>query len=135
MERSGDAAAAADIAQANKAVALSFLEAIAAGDLARIDDLLDPRLQWWVQGWGDVDRDRFVPSLGQTITRASARKMDVLFITAEDDRVAVAAQGEFLFPEGAYRNSYHYLFTIAGGRIDSGREYLDTQIAARFYAG
>ena len=51
------------------------------------------------------------------------------------DVVAVAAQGEFLFPEGAYRNSYHYLFTIAGGRIVSGREYLDTQIAARFYAG
>jgi hypothetical protein len=135
MGRSEDAAAAADISQANKAVALSFLEAIAAGNLARIDDLLDPKLQWWVQGWGFVDRDRFVPSLGQTITRASARKIDVPFVTAEDDRVAVAAQGEFLFPEGAYSNNYHYLFTIADGRIVSGREYLDTQIAARFYSG
>jgi ketosteroid isomerase-like protein len=75
-----------------------------------------------------------VSSLCGTIRRSSARKMEILFVTAEEDRVAVAAEGEFLFEEGAYRNTYHYLFTIGCGRITAGREYLDTSVAARFFA-
>jgi ketosteroid isomerase-like protein len=123
-----------NVNEASKAVALGFLEAIVAGDAARLEALLDPAATWWVQGWGSVDRDKFLTSLLATVARASARRMDIIAVTAEEDRVAVAAEGEFLFAEGAYRNTYHYLFTVAGGRLIAGREYLDTTIAARFYA-
>ena len=124
----------ADAARANKAIAIGLVEAIVAGDVARIEALIDPAASWWVQGWGALDRASFVTSLLRTIARSSARKMDILYATAEEDRVAIAAQGEFLFPEGAYCNSYHYLFTVADGRVVAGREYLDTAIAARFFA-
>jgi ketosteroid isomerase-like protein len=117
----------------NKAIALGFLEAIVSGDISRIEALLDPAANWWVQGWGMIERDAFLESLLRTIARSSGRKMSILSVTAEGDRVAVAAEGEFLLPEGAYCNSYHYLFTIADGRVILGREYLDTRIAARFF--
>jgi uncharacterized protein len=118
----------------NKAVALEFLEAIAAGDTLRIQQLVDPDLRWWVQGWGAMDGGAFLASLFTTIARASIRKMTVLFVTAEENRVAVAAEGEFVFPEGTYSNTYHYLFTVANGKLVTGREYLDTTVAARFFS-
>jgi ketosteroid isomerase-like protein len=60
--------------------------------------------------------------------------MKILFVTAEEDRVAVAAEGRFGFAEGDYCNTYHYLFTISDGRVIAGREYLDTVVATRFFA-
>jgi uncharacterized protein len=120
--------------ESNKAIAVGFLQAIVAGDVARIEALIDSKATWWVQGWGTLDRNSFVASLRGTIDRSSVRKMEILYATAEEDRVAIAAQGEFLFAEGAYCNSYHYLFTVANGRLIAGREYMDTRIAARFFA-
>jgi ketosteroid isomerase-like protein len=125
---------ATDVAGANKAIAIGLLEAIVAGDISRIESLIDPAANWWVQGWGALDRTSFVASLLRTIARSSERKMDILYATAEEDRVAIAAEGEFLFPEGAYCNSYHFLFTVANGRVIGGREYMDTKIASRFFA-
>lgn len=119
----------------NKRIALEFLAAIAAGDLDRIEALLHPDCTWWVQGWGGIHRAAFVASLGSTIGRARSRTMQILAATAEADRVAVAAEGAFEFPEGVYANSYHYLFTIRNGRIHDGREYLDTRVAAAFFSG
>jgi ketosteroid isomerase-like protein len=121
-------------AASNKVIALRFLEAIVAGEGSRVEDLVDPAANWWVQGWGALDRNSFVTSLLGTIKRSSVRKMEILYVTAEEDRVAIAAQGEFLFPEGAYCNSYHFLFTVANGRLIAGREYMDTMIAARFFS-
>jgi ketosteroid isomerase-like protein len=125
---------ATDVTGANKAIAIGLLEAIVAGDISRIESLIDPAANWWVQGWGALDRTSFVASLLRTIARSSERKMDILYATAEEDRVAIAAEGEFLFPEGAYCNSYHFLFTVANGRVIGGREYMDTKIASRFFA-
>jgi ketosteroid isomerase-like protein len=118
---------------ANKAVALGFLAAIEAGDIARCEALLDPAARWCVQGHGSFAAADFLASLAQTIARAATRTIAIGLVTAEDDRVAVQAEGDFAFAEGAYRNSYHYLFRIAGGRIVAGYEYLDTMVAARFF--
>lgn len=119
---------------ANRQVALDFLAAIVSGDIARLDALLHPDCTWWVQGWGTMPRDRFLASLASTIARAPTRRMEIVLVTAEEDRVAVVAEGSFAFPEGTYANSYHYLFRIEAGRISTGREYLDTRIAAAFFA-
>jgi len=119
---------------ANKASALNFFDAIVEGDAVALDSLLHPQARWWVQGWGDLSRSAFLDSLGQTIRRARTRVFTVLTLTAEDDRVAVEAKSSFEFPEGTYQNTYHFLFRISGGRIVEGKEYLDTMVAARFFA-
>jgi ketosteroid isomerase-like protein len=114
---------------------VAFLNAIVRGDFTEIEALLHPACTWWVQGWGMLDRERLLAGLADTIGRSSARRMDVQETTAEADRVSITAEGMFRFPEGDYCNSYHYLFTVADGQVLSGREYLDTRIAAQFYGG
>ena len=127
-------AAALDRLAANRAIATGFLEAIVAGDIARCTALLHADAEWWVQGWGEMPGAAFLAGLAGTIARSSARTLRIGLVTAEDDRVAVQAEGAFVFAEGTYANSYHYLFEIAGGRIAKGHEYLDTQVAAAFFA-
>lgn len=117
----------------NRAIATGLLAAIASGDLDRIGALLHPEAEWWVQGHGTLPRDQFLESLAGTIERAATRVLDVHSVTAQDDRVAVEASGRFAFAEGDYCNSYVYLFRIADGLIVHGCEYLDTQVAARFF--
>lgn len=112
----------------------AFLAAIAAGDLATIDALLAPGATWWVQGWGMLGRDALVTGLAGTIGRSTARSIEILRMTAEADRVAIEAVGEFVLAEGVYANSYVYMIVVDGdGRIVEGKEYLDTAVAARFY--
>ncbi|CAM8626230.1 MAG: nuclear transport factor 2 family protein [Sphingobium sp.] len=111
-----------------------FLDAIVAGDLDAIDALLAPDATWWVQGWGMLDRSALMRGLAGTIGRSGARAMTILRTTAQDDRVAIEAEGRFSFAEGEYCNSYVYVLAIdAQGRIAQGKEYLDTAVAARFY--
>lgn len=116
-------------------VGRDFLDAIVAGDLRALDALLAPTATWWVQGWGTLDRDALLQGLAGTIGRSSERALTVQRTTAQGDRVAIEAEGRFAFAEGPYVNSYVYIFAIdAQGRIEEGREYLDTAVAARFYA-
>lgn len=119
----------------NKAVASAFLRAIVEGDAATCSALLDPEGSWWVLGWGEMSAANFLISLSQTIDRSSSQSMTIIGMTAEAERVAVEASGEFNFPEGVYANRYHYLFKIRDDRIFAGFEYFDTSVAARFFAG
>lgn len=112
-----------------------FLDAIVAGNLGALDALLAPTATWWVQGWGRLGRDALLRGLAGTIGRSSERAVTILRTTVQGDRVAIEAEGRFSFAEGPYCNSYVYIFTIdAQGRIAEGKEYLDTAVAARFYA-
>ena len=114
----------------------SFLEAIAAGDLATLDAMLAPTATWWVQGWGELDRNALLQGLANTIRRSNERMLTISRMTAEGDRIAIEAEGRFSFAEGLYCNSYVYIFVIDRlGRIVEGREYLDTAVAAQFYQG
>jgi ketosteroid isomerase-like protein len=119
----------------NKQIAAAFLAAIATGDMETIERLLHPQLRWWVQGFGEFDRTRFVASLRATIARSSERSMHIGGITAEGDRVAVEAVGRFQLSATVYSNTYHYLFVICDGLIRTGKEYLDTREAARVFGG
>lgn len=114
---------------------VAFLNAIVAGDFAALDALMAPGIGWWVQGWGLLDRDRLREGLAGTIGRSTEREMVIERITAQDDRAAIEAHGRFAFAVGDYCNTYVYLIRVdEAGRIVEGREYLDTAVAARFYA-
>ena len=48
-------------------------------------------------------------------------------ITAEGDRVAVEAESYAKMKNGkTYQNTYHFLFIVRDGKIQSVKEYLDT---------
>lgn len=116
-------------------VGRSFFRALVAGDLAALDALLAPTATWWVQGWGMLSRDALLKGLAGTIARSSERSLTICRTTMQGDRVAIEAEGRFDFAEGPYCNSYVYILaTDAQGRIAEGKEYLDTAVAARFYA-
>jgi limonene-1,2-epoxide hydrolase len=55
-------------------------------------------------------------------------RMDVLGLTAEEDRVAMEAESHVLNPTNGrlYNNFYHYLFRIKDGQITLFKEYQDT---------
>jgi uncharacterized protein len=128
-------AADAEGLEQNKLIARALLGAIAVGDHEAIERLLHPQLRWWVLGFGEFDRASFIASLSATIARSSRRTLTVLGITAEGDRVAVEAVGEFQMATTVYANTYHYLFVLDSGRIRLGKEYLDTREAARVFGG
>ena len=57
-------------------------------------------------------------------------------MTAEDDRVSVEATGEGVHVSGcAYQQHYHFLATIADGRIKELKEYLDTELVTDVLCG
>jgi ketosteroid isomerase-like protein len=55
-------------------------------------------------------------------------KMEVLGLTAEEDRVAMEAESHVLNPVNGrlYNNLYHYLFRVKDGQITLFKEYQDT---------
>jgi ketosteroid isomerase-like protein len=54
-------------------------------------------------------------------------RLDVLGLTAEEDRVAMEAESHVLNPNGRlYNNFYHYLFRVRDGQITLFKEYQDT---------
>lgn len=55
-------------------------------------------------------------------------RMDVLGMTAEDDRVAMEAKSHMIHPVTGryYRNLYHFLFRVRDGKLTLFKEYQDT---------
>ena len=52
---------------------------------------------------------------------------DAKGLTAEGDRVAVEAESYAKMKNGkTYQNTYHFLFIVRDGKIQSVKEYLDT---------
>lgn len=119
----------ADI-ESNKAVARRYMQAVVEGDIDTIAALQHPDVEWWVLGFGTLDRETFINAVRQQLLAAESRHLDIITMTAEGDRVAIEARGEMVFPGKVYRNEYHNLLVIRDGRIVEGREYMDTRLAA-----
>jgi uncharacterized protein len=112
----------------NKAVVRDYMQAVADGDIDRIRELQHPDIEWWILGHGTMDRDMFTDQVRVGLLTAKQRRIEITGLTAEDDRVAVQAESEMIFPDGrVYRNFYHNLLVIRDGRIVAGSEYMDTR--------
>jgi len=120
--------------EANRAAALRFIEHMAQGELD--DELLAPGATWWIPGSGTLTRDEFqhlVVAFHAACTGPVTMTVDG--VTAEGDRVAVEAHSEAELVNGAsYRNTYHFLFQFAEGRIVHVKEYNDSLHAAETVA-
>jgi len=89
--------------------------------------LQHPDVKWWTLTRGDMSREAFNTAVRSGLLSADKRSVVITGLTAEGDRVAYEAQGEMVFADRVYRNSYHNLLVIRDGLIVEGREYMDTK--------
>ena len=120
----------------SKRVATEFFARIDRNDVAGALGLLSDDATYWIAGDKAV-----IPSAGEHDKAGMSKlfhlmgkglenglRMKVTGITAEGDRVAVEAESLGPLKNGrTYRQKYHVLLVVRGGRIASVREYLDTQ--------
>lgn len=117
----------------SKRAAIAFLEATFARDPDRAAAVLADDATYWAGGkharfqrlktkadWCDY--------LGSPSPFDNGLALTIKAVTAEADRVAVELEGYGVVSgTGAiYNNTYHFLFTVANGRIATIREYMDT---------
>jgi len=119
----------------NKRVIADFFDNINAGNEAAFMDTLADDATWWVQGNFRFSGTTSKKELGVLLVELSA-KLDGLMrltpcgMTAEGDRVAVEAVSYAKMKSGkTYQATYHFLFIVRDGKIQSAKEYLDTMHA------
>ena len=119
----------------NKSTAIAFLHAMGAGDRATLEKLTAPDAQIITAGYcklsmtHEYDSIMGVADALPKITKAGIA-FDILLVTAEDDRVAVQAQGHAESIDGTpYNNQYHFLLQLRDGQVWRMYEYMDTQLA------
>jgi len=121
--------------EANKDLVAEFMEVFSAGAVDKILSYLSDSATWWVGGTiegisGTKDKAAFgemLASLSGLATTGAIRLTPHAW-TAEGDRVAVETESYCELSNGRiYNNAYHFLFTLRDGRIESVKEYLDTE--------
>lgn len=133
------------MSQANKDIALTFLNALGSGDGATLRGVIAEDIKAVCTGTSILSGTReyaeIVAALDifPTVTKGGLR-FEIISMTAEEDRVSVEAQGHCELVTGAaYNNQYHFLFHIRDGRIYLLKEYIDTkltdQLLAPLFAG
>lgn len=125
----------------NKQVAAQLLEAMNNGDTETIFRLFAEggysKTMGSIPISGIYPREKIV-DLAESMHDAFPDGFRILVrnMIAENDKVAVEAVSEGTHISGAeYRNEYHFLFTLAEGRITSVMEYMDTDLARRILCG
>jgi uncharacterized protein len=123
----------------NKAIAQKFLTGLAAADAEALRPLLTDDAKIWVSGnlpHSGLKRASDILDGLPSMPRAfdGPLTIDALTFTAEDDRVAVEAEGQAVTVMGnKYHNKYHYLFIIRDDKISLVKEYMDTGHAAETF--
>lgn len=127
--------------EANKALVLEFFAAMNRGDVDAI-----------VNAYAD---DGYLETMGNTLISGTAGKQqiresssrifevfpagisfDIHTMTAEAGRVAVEASSEGAHVSGqVYRNQYHFLFELEGGKVKKLKEYMDTERVTEVLCG
>ena len=120
----------------NKHLAVQFIDRLTAGDIAGALELMTDDATWWIAGKPDqlpasglYDKKRIARLLNNMVSQLpNGLKITVKGLIAEGDKVAVEAEsyGELLNGR-VYNQQYHFLFTVRDGRIETVKEYLDTQ--------
>jgi ketosteroid isomerase-like protein len=116
----------------NKQVVIAFFDNVTAGNAAGFLGALADDATWWVPGHmpisGTMSKEDLVAALGRLGPKIDGgMRLTPTAITAEGDRVAVEAESYAKMKSGKiYQNTYHFLFIVRGGKIQSAKEYMDT---------
>jgi ketosteroid isomerase-like protein len=125
---------AADMRDANKALALSYIQACDRGDMAKLDAIIAPDAKWWILGRRDYDRKTIMDINRGRYVPGVSRESAVLGIAAEDDRVAVEYETVTMVNGAKAYNVFHHLFIVQNGAIASAQEFLDPPPMAKPFA-
>lgn len=121
------------MAQDNKAIARTFLEATFARDSAQVATVLADDMTYTIGAhhprfqrvWTKPDWCRYLdlPSPFE-----NGLELTIHSMTAEGDQVAIEAESRGIIAASGvlYNNRYHFFFRIRDGRIVRIREYMDT---------
>jgi uncharacterized protein len=124
------------MSQANKDIAVKFLNALGGGDAATVGALITEDVEAITPGTGAICGTRnhavmmAIAEAFPKIMKDNGITFKVLNLTAEGDRVACEAEGYSTMLNGkSYNNTYHFLIFIRDGRIYKIKEYLDVKLA------
>jgi ketosteroid isomerase-like protein len=121
--------------EANKSVALKFIEAMGVGDTKAAADCLAPDAFTMAKGFGKFAGIRRYPTIVGTIGALkvllpTGLRPDVKSVTAEGDVVVVEWEGNATTSDGkAYKNEYCMVFTLKDRKIKQVNEYFCTILA------
>jgi ketosteroid isomerase-like protein len=119
--------------EANRKIAIDLMTSMSKGDVERAETLLAEDATWWVLGSGYMERSALLDA-SRFMSSAPRAQFEIVATTAEKDRVAMEAKGDFLFADGKeYKNTYHFLFIVRNGKVVEGKEYLDTALVERVF--
>jgi ketosteroid isomerase-like protein len=115
----------------NRRIAIDFLNALGRGDLEALEQLMTDDIELETMGCSFLsekrDRDRLI-ELVNAFHHFMTTPIEFEFesITAKEDRVALEPRSRATMVDGRpYRNTYHWLCWVDGGRIRKAREYMD----------
>jgi ketosteroid isomerase-like protein len=123
------------MSEANKAIALKFVEALGNGDAEAVRAVLSDDLVAVARGTGVASGSRNyaeIIAVFEMFARITETGLNptILSVTAEDDRVIVEWEGNCTLVNGAkYDNQYVHVFFVRDGRIHALRGYYDTLLA------
>ena len=129
-------------ADRNTETVRSFFERFSAADVPGALALLDDSAVWRVMGRqgglpmsGEMDKDAIgALILGVREAIPDGLKLTPTGRTAEGGRVALEMESYGEMTNGVvYNNFYHFLVTVADGRITALREYMDTDQVKRLF--
>jgi ketosteroid isomerase-like protein len=125
--------------EANKKLALDFLGAVAAGNVAAVSAMMADDATWWVMPStplsGTHKKDVFLTMFPHVLELGDG-PLTYRFdeVTAEGDRVSLTAKGHLKMKSGkVYNGDYHFLLFIEDGKIARGKEYVDTAHIAEIF--
>lgn len=119
--------------EANKSIVRRYFRAVVDADAEKIELLHHPDARYWTLGRGNIDRATYIGGT-KMLSRATKRRIDIKTITAEDDRVCVECEGEFVFGDRVYRNMYNILFIVRDDVIVEAREYMDPRASEKAFS-
>ena len=133
----------ADLAARNTALVTEFMEVFSTGDVEKILSYLNPTATWWVGGTiegisGTKNKEEFGQMLAglSTGTTTGAIKLTPLAFTAQGDRVAVETESYSEMTNGkVYNNLYHFVFVVRDGKLETIKEFLDTEHTRAVFLG
>ncbi len=123
------------VEQRNRDVVAEFMEVFGKGNVDDILSYMSDSATWWVAGTmegisGTKDKAAFGEMLSglSSLTKTGAISLTPLHWTCQGDRVAVETESYSELNNGrVYNNLYHFVFEVRDGKIQSVREYLDTE--------
>jgi ketosteroid isomerase-like protein len=123
-----------EMSEANKVVAVKFLQALGAGDVATMKTILADDVVAIATGTSVGSGSRNYAEIMAVVgmfpqISKTGLNPKILSVTAEEDRVAIEWEGNCTLVTGAqYNNQYTTVFFLRDGKIVKVKEYFDTKL-------